>query len=150
MSPTCQNMWETKPDNSNPEEIISNSLWLKECLMFVSSVPPPSGRRRSLNSEEMAVFYKNFLDQNRIRHANYNKWVVLQLGVSHGAAGCISSRSCGLELTLSCSATNKHRRLWRAFCELALKSGWKSGSDIFCPHTSPLWLLYFFWVGFKL
>ncbi|XP_026196079.1 cytochrome c oxidase assembly factor 8 [Anabas testudineus] len=31
------------------------------------------GRRRSLNSEEMAVFYKGFLDKNRIRHANYNK-----------------------------------------------------------------------------
>lgn len=31
------------------------------------------GRRRSLDSEEMAVFYKNFLDKNRTRHANYNK-----------------------------------------------------------------------------
>lgn len=31
------------------------------------------GRRRSLDSDEMAVFYKNFLDKNRIRHANYNK-----------------------------------------------------------------------------
>ncbi|KAM6912166.1 cytochrome c oxidase assembly factor 8 [Xenentodon cancila] len=31
------------------------------------------GRRRSLNTEEMAAFYKNFLDRNRIRHANYNK-----------------------------------------------------------------------------
>ncbi|KAF6716651.1 Apoptogenic protein 1, mitochondrial [Oryzias melastigma] len=31
------------------------------------------GRRRSLSSEEMAVFYKSFLDKNRIRHANYNK-----------------------------------------------------------------------------
>nr|XP_046267877.1 cytochrome c oxidase assembly factor 8 isoform X2 [Scatophagus argus] len=31
------------------------------------------GRRRSLNSEEMAMFYKSFLDKNRIRHANYNK-----------------------------------------------------------------------------
>ncbi|XP_042245175.1 cytochrome c oxidase assembly factor 8 isoform X1 [Thunnus maccoyii] len=31
------------------------------------------GRRQSLNSEEMAVFYKNFLDKNRTRHANYNK-----------------------------------------------------------------------------
>ncbi|XP_076022133.1 cytochrome c oxidase assembly factor 8 [Genypterus blacodes] len=31
------------------------------------------GRRRSLNSEDMAVFYKSFLDRNRIRHANYNK-----------------------------------------------------------------------------
>ncbi|KAJ0062972.1 hypothetical protein NL108_010015, partial [Boleophthalmus pectinirostris] len=32
----------------------------------------PEGRRRSLDSEEMAVFYKSFLDKNRIRHANYN------------------------------------------------------------------------------
>uniref|UniRef100_A0AAX7T0N3 Cytochrome c oxidase assembly factor 8 n=1 Tax=Astatotilapia calliptera TaxID=8154 RepID=A0AAX7T0N3_ASTCA len=31
------------------------------------------GRRRSLNSEEMATFYKSFLDKNRVRHANYNK-----------------------------------------------------------------------------
>lgn len=31
------------------------------------------GRRRALNSEEMAVFYKSFLDKNRIRHADYNK-----------------------------------------------------------------------------
>lgn len=31
------------------------------------------GRKRALNSEEMAVFYKSFLDTNRIRHANYNK-----------------------------------------------------------------------------
>uniref|UniRef100_A0A8C6SJL1 Uncharacterized protein n=1 Tax=Neogobius melanostomus TaxID=47308 RepID=A0A8C6SJL1_9GOBI len=31
------------------------------------------GRNRSLDSEEMAVFYKNFLDTNRTRHANYNK-----------------------------------------------------------------------------
>ncbi|CAK6979766.1 cytochrome c oxidase assembly factor 8 isoform X1 [Scomber scombrus] len=31
------------------------------------------GRRQNLNSEEMAVFYKSFLDTNRIRHANYNK-----------------------------------------------------------------------------
>ncbi|KAK7903978.1 hypothetical protein WMY93_016585 [Mugilogobius chulae] len=30
-------------------------------------------RRRSLDSEEMAVFYKSFLDRNRIRHRNYNK-----------------------------------------------------------------------------
>ncbi|XP_041669337.1 cytochrome c oxidase assembly factor 8 [Cheilinus undulatus] len=31
------------------------------------------GRRRTLTSEEMAEFYKNFLDKNRTRHANYNK-----------------------------------------------------------------------------
>lgn len=31
------------------------------------------GRRRSLDTEEMAMFYKNFLDRNRTRHANYNK-----------------------------------------------------------------------------
>ncbi|XP_070698747.1 cytochrome c oxidase assembly factor 8 [Pempheris klunzingeri] len=30
------------------------------------------GRRRALSSEEMAVFYKSFLDRNRVRHANYN------------------------------------------------------------------------------
>ncbi|XP_061891020.1 cytochrome c oxidase assembly factor 8 [Entelurus aequoreus] len=31
------------------------------------------GRRRALSSEEMAVFYKRFLDINKERHANYNK-----------------------------------------------------------------------------
>ncbi|XP_030299681.1 cytochrome c oxidase assembly factor 8 [Sparus aurata] len=37
------------------------------------TVRDEQGRRRALNSEEMAVFYKSFLDKNRIRHANYNK-----------------------------------------------------------------------------
>ncbi|XP_040916517.1 cytochrome c oxidase assembly factor 8 [Toxotes jaculatrix] len=37
------------------------------------TVRDEQGRRRSLNSEEMAVFYKSFLDRNRTRHANYNK-----------------------------------------------------------------------------
>ncbi|XP_047467720.1 cytochrome c oxidase assembly factor 8 [Mugil cephalus] len=31
------------------------------------------GRRRTLSSEDMAQFYKSFLDRNRVRHANYNK-----------------------------------------------------------------------------
>lgn len=31
------------------------------------------GRRRSLSNEEMAIFYKTFLDRNRMRHAEYNK-----------------------------------------------------------------------------
>ncbi|XP_056446014.1 cytochrome c oxidase assembly factor 8 [Gadus chalcogrammus] len=31
------------------------------------------GRKHTLGSEEMAVFYKSFLDTNRTRHANYNK-----------------------------------------------------------------------------
>lgn len=35
-----------------------------------------AGRRRTLDSEEMAVFYKSFLDKNQTRHADYNKWVV--------------------------------------------------------------------------
>ncbi|KAM9842146.1 cytochrome c oxidase assembly factor 8 [Aulostomus maculatus] len=37
------------------------------------SIRDKQGHRHSLNSEEMAVFYKSFLDKNRIRHANYNK-----------------------------------------------------------------------------
>ncbi|XP_073339047.1 cytochrome c oxidase assembly factor 8 [Pagrus major] len=37
------------------------------------TVRDEQGRRRALSSEEMAVFYKSFLDKNRIRHANYNK-----------------------------------------------------------------------------
>ncbi|XP_037551516.1 cytochrome c oxidase assembly factor 8 [Nematolebias whitei] len=32
-----------------------------------------NGRRRALSSEEMALFYKSFLDRNRSRHADYNK-----------------------------------------------------------------------------
>ncbi|XP_023681336.1 cytochrome c oxidase assembly factor 8 [Paramormyrops kingsleyae] len=32
-----------------------------------------NGRKRTLSSEEMAVFYKHFLDENRVKHANYNK-----------------------------------------------------------------------------
>lgn len=92
----------------------------------------PSGRRRSLNSEEMAVFYKSFLDRNRIRHANYNKWVVFQLGVSHGAAGWLgtsaSTGAVGLNLhwciLYLVYKYNKHGRLSRAFSELALQSGW--------------------------
>ncbi|XP_070776817.1 cytochrome c oxidase assembly factor 8 [Enoplosus armatus] len=36
------------------------------------TVHDEQGRRRALNSEEMAMFYKSFLDRNRIRHANYN------------------------------------------------------------------------------
>ncbi|KAJ7991084.1 hypothetical protein DPEC_G00293570 [Dallia pectoralis] len=31
------------------------------------------GRKRTLNSEEMAVFYKRFLDENHVRHNSYNK-----------------------------------------------------------------------------
>uniref|UniRef100_A0A3B3UD10 Cytochrome c oxidase assembly factor 8 n=1 Tax=Poecilia latipinna TaxID=48699 RepID=A0A3B3UD10_9TELE len=31
------------------------------------------GRQSSLSSEEMAVFYKSFLDKNRMRHADYNR-----------------------------------------------------------------------------
>ncbi|KAL2098639.1 hypothetical protein ACEWY4_005119 [Coilia grayii] len=32
-----------------------------------------NGKKRSLSTEEMAVFYKDFLDKNYKRHANYNK-----------------------------------------------------------------------------
>ncbi|XP_036398846.1 cytochrome c oxidase assembly factor 8 [Megalops cyprinoides] len=32
-----------------------------------------NGRKRTLSSEEMAVFYKDFLDKNCTKHANYNK-----------------------------------------------------------------------------
>lgn len=37
------------------------------------SLRDEQGRRRSLDSEEMAVFYKSFLDRNKTRHADYNK-----------------------------------------------------------------------------
>ncbi|XP_062252881.1 cytochrome c oxidase assembly factor 8 [Platichthys flesus] len=37
------------------------------------TVRDEQGKRRCLNSEEMAVFYKMFLDNNRTRHMSYNK-----------------------------------------------------------------------------
>ncbi|KAM9777885.1 cytochrome c oxidase assembly factor 8 [Neosynchiropus ocellatus] len=37
------------------------------------SLRDEQGHRRALSSEEMALFYKAFLDKNRTRHANYNK-----------------------------------------------------------------------------
>ncbi|XP_053701689.1 cytochrome c oxidase assembly factor 8 [Synchiropus splendidus] len=37
------------------------------------SLRDEQGHRRALSSEEMASFYKAFLDKNRTRHANYNK-----------------------------------------------------------------------------
>ncbi|XP_069392536.1 cytochrome c oxidase assembly factor 8 isoform X2 [Paralichthys olivaceus] len=37
------------------------------------TVRDEQGRRRSLNTEEMAEFYKSFLDKNRTRHMSYNK-----------------------------------------------------------------------------
>ncbi|CAG03773.1 unnamed protein product, partial [Tetraodon nigroviridis] len=41
------------------------------------------GRRRTLNSEEMAVFYKSFLDKNRTRHAKYNReWYRRNLNIT--------------------------------------------------------------------
>ncbi|XP_050933980.1 cytochrome c oxidase assembly factor 8 [Lates calcarifer] len=58
-----------------------NITFSKEKEAFIMSqlkakgltVRDEQGRRRSLNSEEMAMFYKSFLDKNRTRHANYNK-----------------------------------------------------------------------------
>ncbi|XP_061652182.1 cytochrome c oxidase assembly factor 8 isoform X2 [Phyllopteryx taeniolatus] len=39
--------------------------------------------RRTLSSEEMSVFYKNFLDKNRERHASYNKkWYRRNLSIT--------------------------------------------------------------------
>ncbi|XP_051942122.1 cytochrome c oxidase assembly factor 8 [Hippocampus zosterae] len=41
------------------------------------------GRRRTLTSEEMSVFYKDFLDKNRQRHVNYNKeWYRRNLSIT--------------------------------------------------------------------
>ncbi|XP_078134421.1 cytochrome c oxidase assembly factor 8 [Sander vitreus] len=51
----------------------------KDAFIFASlkakglTVRDEQGRRRALNSEEMAVFYKSFLETNRLRHADYNK-----------------------------------------------------------------------------
>lgn len=119
-------------------------------LSDASTVPSPLGRRRSLNSEEMAVFYKSFLDKNRIRHADYNKWVVLQLGVSQGAAvwvgGCVSSGSCSV-LHLVCREQQTSTSNW-AFGKLAWKGGWivferePTTKNIFLPHTPPMRLLF--------
>ncbi|XP_077476803.1 cytochrome c oxidase assembly factor 8 [Stigmatopora argus] len=41
------------------------------------------GRRRTLSSEEMSIFYKNFLDKNRVRHACYNReWYRRNLSIT--------------------------------------------------------------------
>lgn len=61
---TKQNMTFTK----EKESFITSQLCTKGL-----SRRDEQGRRRSLDSEEMAVFYKSFLDRNRTRHANYNK-----------------------------------------------------------------------------
>ncbi|XP_034715283.1 cytochrome c oxidase assembly factor 8 [Etheostoma cragini] len=51
----------------------------KDAFIFSSlkakglTVRDEHGRRRALDSEEMAVFYKSFLETNRVRHADYNK-----------------------------------------------------------------------------
>ncbi|KAA8589321.1 cytochrome c oxidase assembly factor 8 [Etheostoma spectabile] len=51
----------------------------KDAFIFSSlkakglTVRDEHGRRRALDSEEMAVFYKSFLETNRLRHADYNK-----------------------------------------------------------------------------
>ncbi|XP_058471387.1 cytochrome c oxidase assembly factor 8 [Solea solea] len=58
-----------------------NIAFNKEKHAFITSqlkekglgVRDENGRRRSLDSEEMAKFYKNFLDENTTRHANYNR-----------------------------------------------------------------------------
>ncbi|KAK0143612.1 Apoptogenic protein 1, mitochondrial [Merluccius polli] len=50
------------------EEFISSQLKAKGM-----AARDEQGRKHTLNSEEMAVFYKSFLDTNRTRHANYNK-----------------------------------------------------------------------------
>ncbi|XP_038130274.1 cytochrome c oxidase assembly factor 8 [Cyprinodon tularosa] len=66
----------------------NNDFWTKQNVSFSKekdafiisqlkakglSLRGEDGRRRTLSSEDMAVFYKSFLDRNRIRHANYNK-----------------------------------------------------------------------------
>uniref|UniRef100_A0A3Q3B5F5 Cytochrome c oxidase assembly factor 8 n=1 Tax=Kryptolebias marmoratus TaxID=37003 RepID=A0A3Q3B5F5_KRYMA len=41
------------------------------------------GRRRALGSEDMALFYKSFLDKNRSRHLNYNReWYRRNLSIT--------------------------------------------------------------------
>ncbi|TKS87219.1 Apoptogenic protein 1, mitochondrial [Collichthys lucidus] len=66
----------------------NHEFWTKQNVMFTKekdafifsqlnakglSVCDEQGRRRALNAEEMAVFYKSFLDTNRVRHADYNR-----------------------------------------------------------------------------
>ncbi|TKS87173.1 Apoptogenic protein 1, mitochondrial [Collichthys lucidus] len=66
----------------------NHEFWTKQNVMFTKekdafifsqlnakglSVCDEQGRRRALNAEEMAVFYKSFLDTNRVRHAEYNR-----------------------------------------------------------------------------
>nr|XP_057947166.1 cytochrome c oxidase assembly factor 8 [Doryrhamphus excisus] len=62
------------------------------------------GRRRALSSEEMAVFYKSFLDKNRERHVIYNKeWYRRNFTITFLMARVTLHN-------LWRSATNKHNR----------------------------------------
>lgn len=54
--------------NKEKEEYIQSQLSAKGL-----SERDDDGRKRTLSSEEMAVFYKHFLDKNITRHANYNR-----------------------------------------------------------------------------
>jgi len=42
-------------------------------LVYTVSFITVPGRKRTLSSEEMAVFYKHFLDINIKRHSSYNR-----------------------------------------------------------------------------
>ncbi len=44
------------------------------CLLYNVPFIMVPGRKRTLSSEEMAVFYKHFLDTNITRHTSYNRW----------------------------------------------------------------------------
>ncbi|XP_068456494.1 cytochrome c oxidase assembly factor 8 isoform X2 [Clinocottus analis] len=54
--------------NKGKDSFISSQLSEKGL-----SLRDENGRRRTLGSEDMAVFYKSFLDTNRTRHSDYNK-----------------------------------------------------------------------------
>lgn len=65
-----QDFWTTQNTTftKNKESFIAAQLRAKGL-----SRRDEKGRRRTLDSEEMAEFYKKFLDENRTRHANYNR-----------------------------------------------------------------------------
>ncbi len=44
------------------------------CLLYNVPFIMVPGRKMTLSSEEMAVFYKHFLDTNITRHTSYNRW----------------------------------------------------------------------------
>lgn len=68
------------------------ALLIDMCFACVYCVIMVQGRKRTLSSEEMAVFYKHFLDKNIIRHASYNRWDTNTFIILKPALFCLKAK----------------------------------------------------------